>query len=31
MLRVALEYCGALVTSAASVEEAMQVLGTLRR
>jgi CheY-like chemotaxis protein len=30
MLRVALEYCGALVMTAASVEEALQILGTLR-
>ncbi len=30
MLRVALEYCGALVTTAASAEEAKRVLTTLR-
>ncbi|HEX9477884.1 MAG TPA: response regulator [Methylomirabilota bacterium] len=30
MLRVALEYCGALVTTAASAEEAKRVLATLR-
>jgi CheY-like chemotaxis protein len=30
MLRVALEYCGALVTTAASAEEAKRVLETLR-
>jgi CheY-like chemotaxis protein len=30
MLRVALEYCGALVTTAASAEEARRVLATLR-
>jgi CheY-like chemotaxis protein len=30
MLRTALEYCGALVTTAASAEEALQILGTLR-
>jgi CheY-like chemotaxis protein len=30
MLRVALEYCGALVTTAGSVEEALSMLGTLR-
>jgi CheY-like chemotaxis protein len=30
MLRVALEYCGALVTTAASAEEARRVLDTLR-
>ena len=30
LLRFALEYCGALVTTAASVEEALRVLGTLR-
>jgi len=30
MLRVALEYCGALVTTAASAEEANRVLATLR-
>ena len=30
MLRVALEYCGAFVTTAASAEEAKRVLATLR-
>lgn len=30
MLRVVLEYCGALVTAAASVEEARRILETLR-
>ena len=30
MLRVALEYCGAFVTTAASAEEARRVLATLR-
>jgi len=30
MLRLALEYCGALVTTAASAEEAKRVLETLR-
>jgi CheY-like chemotaxis protein len=30
MLRIALEYCGALVTTAASAEEAKRVLETLR-
>jgi CheY-like chemotaxis protein len=30
MLRVALEYCGALVTTAASAEEAKRVFATLR-
>lgn len=30
MLRVALEYCGALVTTAATAEEAKRILATLR-
>jgi CheY-like chemotaxis protein len=30
MLRVALEYCGALVTTAGSAEKALSILGTLR-
>ncbi len=30
LLRIALEYCGALVTTAASAEEAKRVLSTLR-
>lgn len=30
MLRVALEYCGALVTTASSAEEAKRILATLR-
>jgi CheY-like chemotaxis protein len=30
MLRVALEYCGALVTAAATAEEAKRILATLR-
>jgi CheY-like chemotaxis protein len=30
LLRFALEYCGALVTTAGSMEEAMRILGNLR-